>query len=233
MENAISHAGHGEKIVRILLVEDSDDIGRLIGEYLRRFEVVKFEIIHKKNAEEVLDDPAGFPECDLVLMDYYLPGKNGLDATRAMKERKFDVPIAFLTVNKDVTVAVEAMKLGIADYFMKDDITTHVFPQAIMSIVEKRRLQREYALLEVKKRRLEAMQEIVLNISKQITEPLAEMKRVVEGLIALPNAEKYAKFLSIIKDNVDRMDSKLGKLKNLKDDKTVQYIKDIRMIDIS
>jgi DNA-binding NarL/FixJ family response regulator len=233
MENVHTHAEHGEKIVRILLIEDSDDTGRLISEYLHRFEVVKFEIIHKKSAEEVLDDPAGFPECDMVLMDYYLPGKNGLDATRVMKERKFDVPIAFLTVNKDVTVAVEAMKLGIADYFMKDDIPTHVFPQAIMSIVEKRRLQYEYALLEVKKRRLEAMQEIVLNISKQITEPLAEMKRVVEGLIALPNAEKYGKFLSIIKDNVDRMDSKLGKLKNLKDDKTVQYIKDIRMIDIS
>ncbi|MCU0412299.1 MAG: hypothetical protein MUF82_07195, partial [Bacteroidetes bacterium] len=85
----------------------------------------------------------------------------------------------------------------------------------------------------VKKRRLEAMQEIVVDISKQITEPLAEMKRVVDSLIAHPNAEKYGKFLSIIRDNVNRMDSKLDKLKNLKDDKTVQYIKDIRMIDLS
>jgi len=228
-----SHSGHEPKTVRILLVEDSEDTGRLVDEYLRRFESVKFEIIHRRSAEELLDDQNPIPDCDIILMDYYLPGKNGLEATRILKERKMVAPIAFLTVNKDVTVAVEAMKLGVTDYFMKDDIPTHVFPQAILSIVEKQRLRNEYAMLEVKKRRLEAMQEIVVDISKQITEPLAEMKRVVDSLIAHPSAEKYGKFLTIIRDNVNRMDSKLDKLKNLKDDKTVQYIKDIRMIDLS
>jgi DNA-binding NarL/FixJ family response regulator len=222
-----------EKLVRVLLVEDSEETFRLIDAYLRRYESAHFEIVHRRSADEALDAVGGPETYDIILTDYYLPGKNGLELTRALKEKKLETPIAFLTINKDVNVAVEAMKLGVADYFLKEDITTHVFPQAVMSIVEKQRLRSEYAQLEIKKRRLEAMQEIVLDISKQITEPLQSMKVTVEALIANPHAEAYGKFLNIIKDNVVRMDAKLEKLKNLKDDKTVQYIKDIRMLDLS
>jgi PleD family two-component response regulator len=228
-----STASDDAKVVRILLVEDSEETFRLIDAYLRRYESARFEILHRRTADEALDAVKGAESFDIILTDYYLPGKNGLELTRTLKDKKLDTPIAFLTINKDVNVAVEAMKLGVADYFLKEDITTHVFPQAVMSIVEKQRLRREYAQLEVKKRRLEAMQEIVVDISKQITEPLSGMKKTVDALIANPHADTYGKFLNIIKDNVVRMDAKLEKLKNLKDDKTVQYIKDIRMLDLS
>jgi len=229
---AAQQAG-SDKVVRVLLIEDSEETAKLVDAYLKRYENARLEVVHKRTTDELLAEVGGTVPYDLVLMDYYLAGTNGLEATRLLKDKKVDVPIAFLTINKDVTVAVEAMKLGVADYFLKEDITTHIFPQAVMSIVEKQRLRREYAQLEVKKRRLEAMQEIVVDISKQITDPLAEMRKTVDQLIANQSSTAYAKFLTIIKDNVDRMETKLEKLRNLKDDKTVQYIKDIRMLDLS
>ncbi len=219
--------------VRILMIEDSDESARVIGTFLQRFEGARFEIVLCRTAEEGLRLATTRSDLDMILMDYYLPDRNGLDTTRELKDQKVDIPIAFLTVNTDVSVALEAMKLGVADYFLKDDLASHSFPQALMSILEKHKLRKEYAALEVKKRRLEAMQELVLDISRQITEPLTEMKRVVDSLLAHENAAQYMRFLTLIKENVERMDRKLEKLKNLRDDKTVQYIKDIRMIDLS
>jgi hypothetical protein len=59
------------------------------------------------------------------------------------------------------------------------------------------------------------------------------MKGIVDILIKNGNTDKRAKYLSIIHDNVLRIESKMEKLINLKEDKTVQYIKDIKMIDLS
>ena len=59
------------------------------------------------------------------------------------------------------------------------------------------------------------------------------MKAIAGELIANNQSEKAQKYMQIIKENVERMEMKMEKLKNLKDDKTIQYIKDIRMIDLS
>jgi hypothetical protein len=41
------------------------------------------------------------------------------------------------------------------------------------------------------------------------------------------------KYLSIIRDNINRIETTMQKLQNLKEDRTVQYIKDVKMIDLS
>jgi hypothetical protein len=45
--------------------------------------------------------------------------------------------------------------------------------------------------------------------------------------------EKAVKYLGLMRENLERIELKMEKLKNLREDKTVQYIKDIRMIDLS
>jgi nitrogen-specific signal transduction histidine kinase len=123
--------------------------------------------------------------------------------------------------------------MGVKDCLLKEDITTHVFPQSLLRIVEKNRLIQELAELEIKQRRLEAMQEIVLGISSKISEPLEDMNNIITSLEQYTIPEKTAKYVKLIKDNVERMRLKLEKLRNLKEDKTVKYIRDIKMIDLS
>jgi signal transduction histidine kinase len=141
--------------------------------------------------------------------------------------------LVFLTTSKDLNLAVEVMRIGVKDYMLKEDVKSHLFPQSLMRIVEKKRLKQELNELEIKQKRLEAMQEIVVGISDQIREPLDEMGNIIGSLEKNPLPEKAAKYLKLIKDNVDRMQLKLEKLKNLKEDKTVKYIRDIKMIDLS
>jgi len=142
-------------------------------------------------------------------------------------------PVIFLTVNKDVNLAVEVMKLGVEDYLVKEEVSTPILPKTILGVVEKRKLQREMEQLEIRKKRIEAMQELIVGITDEVCTPLDGMKDIIESLLRHGGNEKTGKYLTIIKENIDRIQLKVEKLKNLKEDKTVQYIKDIRMIDLS
>ena len=223
-----------EQSVKILLVEESAETARIIQENLEKFDKAVFSVHWAQSGEEALRKIDEQPDFDAIVTDYYMTGMNGLDFTRmVLKEKRIDIPVIFLTTNKDMDIVLKVMKLGVKDYLFKESIALPIFPQTIHSHVVKIRLKKEVTELEVKRRRLDAMQEIVLQISEEISFPLENMKSVAAELIANNQSEKAQKYLQIIKENVERMEMKLEKLKNLKDDKTIQYIKDIRMIDLS
>ena len=219
--------------VFVLLIEDNIDFAKLVKLYLDKFEEAKIEVIWKNNGPDGIEEAVRNKEIDVILMDYFLPGMNGLEITRALQQKNLGTPVVFLTVNKDMNLAVEVMKLGVQDYLVKEEISTPILPKTIMSVVEQSKFQKEMALLEIRQKRLEAMQEMIVGITNEIGAPLQAMKNIVSKLLEREASEKSMKYLTIIKDNVNRIESKMEKLNNLKEDKTVQYIKDIKMIDLS
>ena len=222
------------KTVRVLLVEDNADFAKLVKLYLTKSTETHFQVEWKDNGKDGIDLAVrGEGTYDVILMDYFLPGLNGLEVTKSLQEQNVATPVIFLTVNKDVNLAVEVMKLGVEDYLVKEEVSTPILPKTIMGVVEKRKLQKEMAELEIKKKRLEAMQELIVGITHEVSAPLEGMKTIIDTLMQHENADKRGKYLTIIKENIDRIQLKVEKLKNLKEDKTVQYIKDIRMIDLS
>lgn len=56
---------------------------------------------------------------DLVLLDIMLPGMDGLAVLKAIRAEDARVPVIMLTATKTVRTAVDAMKLGAADYLTK------------------------------------------------------------------------------------------------------------------
>jgi hypothetical protein len=73
----------------------------------------------------------------------------------------------------------------------------------------------------------------VVKISQEIRLPLDEMRINVTELLKHHEADTLKTYLTIIRDNLVRIEKKIVKLKDLKTDKTVQYIRDIRMFDLS
>src|SRR3990172_13166151 len=206
-----------KKHVTVLLIEDNIDFAKLVKVYLSRFDEAEIEVIWKENGPEGIDEAVRNPAIDAILMDYFLPGMNGLEITKMLKEKEVPIPVVFLTVNKDMALAVEVMKLGVQDYLVKEEISTPILPKTIMSVVEKRKLQREVAELEIRKKRLEAIQEMIVNITNEVSAPLAAMQGIVRELLDGGPAENTEKYLSIIKENVDRIHFKIEKLKSLKE----------------
>ena len=222
-----------QRLVHILLVEDNRDFAKLVDLFLRKHQPEKFEVTWKDNGTDALAEIAKGKEFDIVLMDYFLPGQNGLEITKILQQRGILVPIVFLTVNKDFDLAVEVMKLGIEDYLVKEEISTPVLPKTILSVIERQKLRNQLTSLEITQRRLEAISEIVLNITNEIRLPLDGMTQTVDKLLENHQGDNLKTYLSIVKDNLVRIEKKIAKLKELKSDKTVPYIKDIRMFDLS
>jgi two-component system response regulator HydG/two-component system response regulator AtoC len=56
---------------------------------------------------------------DLVILDYKLPGKDGLEILKSIKDYKLDVKVILITAYGNINLAVSAMKLGAKDYISK------------------------------------------------------------------------------------------------------------------
>jgi DNA-binding NtrC family response regulator len=63
---------------------------------------------------------------DLVLLDYMMPGMNGLDVLAEMRAREWDVPVVMITAHGSIDVAVQAMKLGAQDFVLKPFAPDHI-----------------------------------------------------------------------------------------------------------
>jgi DNA-binding NtrC family response regulator len=219
--------------IQVLYVSGTESDAQSVSDYLSKFEGARFEIVWQQSGEKALEYLGERPSIEVILMDDVLPGMSSIELARNLKDLKFEIPVVFLTTSEDVNFAVEVMRMGVKDYLLKKDIASRVFLQSLLQIVEKKRLKHELTELEIKKKRLEAMQEIVVGVSHKISEPLEDMGKIIASIEQKEIPEKAAKYLKLIMDNVVRMQMKLEKLRNLKEDKTVKYIRDIKMIDLS
>jgi DNA-binding NtrC family response regulator len=84
---------------------------------------------------------------DLVLLDYMMPGMNGLDVLRELRANELDVPVVVMTAHGSIEVAVQAMKLGAYDFVQKPFDPDHI-DLAVQKALEHGRLKRGAALFE-------------------------------------------------------------------------------------
>jgi len=99
----------------ILIIEDEATLAKNIGRYLERND---YEVRLAASCEDGLEQFAAFSP-DLVLLDYQLPGRNGLEALREIRTRDPHAKVILMTAHGSIEVAVEAMKAGASDYLNK------------------------------------------------------------------------------------------------------------------
>lgn len=99
----------------ILLVEDREGLRRVYASFLRAQDYIVVEEESVEHALKALDAT----QFDLVLTDYMLPGANGLDLLRQLKEKDPECPLIVMTAFGEVKLAVEAIKAGAFDFLEK------------------------------------------------------------------------------------------------------------------
>ena len=136
---------------RILLVEDEANMARTPTKNLER---AGHTVEHAPHGEAALARLGQRP-FDVVLTDLKMPVMDGMQLLRVLHEREPSPAVVVLTGYGTIESAVEAMKLGAADYLTKD-----ARPQEILVTVERvlkvDALRRENARLREEVGRLRA-----------------------------------------------------------------------------
>ena len=101
---------------RVVHVIDDDEALRESLAFLLR--AAQLEVKSFSSARAFLDE---LPDESLgcVITDVRMPDISGIDLLRRLKELKIGVPVIVVTGHGDVALAVEAMKIGAADFFEK------------------------------------------------------------------------------------------------------------------
>src|SRR3990172_13352758 len=116
----------------VLVVEDNPDDALLATKALQTFGIKT--IYHAETAEDALSF-LNKHSCDVVLIDYNLPGINGLRLLEHVREAWPQTPVILVTGARDEQVAVSALKLGAADYLSKDDLLTSSIIRTLQAVL--------------------------------------------------------------------------------------------------
>src|SRR5262245_22916235 len=100
---------------RILLVEDEPGVRLTLSD---RLHGEGYAVEVAADGEEGLMRAAAEP-FDLVVLDVMLPGRNGFDVCRDLRQRGVDSPILMLTARRQIADRVVGLKLGADDYLTK------------------------------------------------------------------------------------------------------------------
>ena len=139
--------------MKVLFIEDNPDhakFGRLALD-------PHFEVCPSESGEAALQYLEGLARNDwpaAILLDYSLPGSDGLVVFERMREKGYDIPVIMVTGHGDENIAVEAMKKGAYDYVVKSGNYLKVLPSVVHKAVKRHEMERERARLALELERL-------------------------------------------------------------------------------
>lgn len=100
---------------KILVVEDDADLNRSVCSFLNQS---GYEAIGCLNAEDAFDAmyDAVF---DLIVSDIMMPGIDGFEFVKSVREINEDIPILFMTARDDFAAKQRGYRVGVDDYMVK------------------------------------------------------------------------------------------------------------------
>jgi len=121
------------------LIEDNAGDARLIQEMLttERLAISSIERVDRLSKGV---DRLAVRDIDAVLLDLGLPDSQGLNTFEKIQAVAQKVPILILTVYKDDSVALEAVRRGAQDYLIKDNVDGGLLIRAIIYAIERKKL---------------------------------------------------------------------------------------------
>lgn len=105
--------------IKIVIADNSKIICEGVGDFLSQEEDLKVEKICS-NGDEALSE-AEHNECDLILLELSIPGKNGFDVLQEMRKKKLKTPVLIFTNYWYQEFIKMAKKLGARGFIRKED----------------------------------------------------------------------------------------------------------------
>ena len=101
---------------QILVVEDDRELNKTVCTYLNQN---GYSTVGCHNAGEAYDAMYGGALFDLILSDIMMPGVDGFEFAKTVRELNQEIPILFMTARDDFGAKQKGFKAGIDDYMVK------------------------------------------------------------------------------------------------------------------
>jgi diguanylate cyclase (GGDEF)-like protein len=162
---------------------------------------------------------------DLILLDLQMPKMDGFEVLEALKEHGREVPAILITAHGSESIAVQAFRLGVRDYFPKPFKVSEIM-EAVDRSLREARLAKEKdrlaARIELMNRQLEQQVKelsILYGIGKTVASVLdldVLMTRVVEAAMYVTGARQTSLYL--LDEETGRL--QLGAIQAVDDERT-------------
>jgi len=170
---------------RVLVVDDERIILELTSMILRSkgYEVLTAD--SGRQGLQIVEQQAP----SIVLLDYMMPGMDGMTALRQIRERFPDTYVVMFTGKGSEEIAVELMKAGASDYILKP-FNNHDLVERIENVLRIRRIElHNRELREERERLLREIEEWNLELERRVEEKSAELEQAHAEIL---QAEKLA-----------------------------------------
>ena len=101
---------------KVLLVEDDRELNKTVCAYLNQN---GYETVGCLNANKAYDAMYGGTLFDLIISDIMMPGVDGFEFARTVREQNPEIPLLFMTARDDFASKQRGFKAGIDDYMVK------------------------------------------------------------------------------------------------------------------
>lgn len=166
--------------MNVLLVEDEQKIADFICEGLR---VKNFNVTHCADGDQGYEI-ASQQRFDVIILDIMLPGRDGLDILRTLREVGVETPVILLTARNELGDRVQGLEMGADDYLAKPFYVEEL--NARIQAVLRRHSGRPQHRLEVGSLQLDCINRS-LHCQGQSVELTRREFSLLEYLMRLPN----------------------------------------------
>jgi len=138
---ATAESGRGaqHRGFRILVVDDAEGIRTYLANLL---ELKGYDVDTAEDGRRALALLEGGANPDVVILDVMMPGMDGLETLKRIREFEEEIPVVMLSVVGTASTIVEAMRLGAVDYLNKP-FEEEELEITLEKVLESKALQRE------------------------------------------------------------------------------------------
>ncbi len=180
-----------EASLRLLYIDDDPGLARLVQKGLERLGYAVETIGDGASGLALLRDRGGF---DVVALDHYMPGQDGLTTLAAIRAIPDPPPVVYVTGTQESSVAVAALKAGASDYVVKTvgGEFIHLLAASIEQAMEGVRLRRgkEQAEAEVRaaRDRFEALAAERALLIREVNHRVGNSLQIIAALLHLQSS---------------------------------------------
>ncbi len=206
------------KLINVLLVDDDITFVKVAQHHLQKFQGREFKLIWKEHVEDALAEVHANKALDIIITDYNLPGGNGLEFCLQLNAMNSEIPIVFATSTRNFKLAIDAMKLGVEDFVVKEDLSELLLPKTIINAIDKARTRKQIQAVEkrmmIAEKRAEAIRELVVTVCHEFNNPLAAIK-ISADLLARQFTENEKTLMREFEKNFQKIEQEIKRLRDI------------------